>query len=88
MWLLQKMQLPRNTCQFTPKEKKNTRMDENLQIERIDALFKVIQNNNINNSSLYYKKYYKDYLYIYRNYNQSLLKPTEIKIYIMLIMLF
>ena len=41
-------------------------------IYRINALFKVIQNNNINNSSLYYKKYYKDYLYIYRNYNKSL----------------
>jgi hypothetical protein len=51
-------------------------------IYRIDALFKVIQNNNINNSSLYYKKYYKDYLYIYRNYNKSLLKSTEIKNYI------
>ena len=48
-------------------------------IYRINALFKVMQNNNINNSSLYYKKYYKDYLYIYRNYNKSLLKSTEIK---------
>ena len=51
-------------------------------IYRINALFKVMQNNNINNSSLYYKKYYKDYLYIYRNYNKSLLKSTEIKNYI------
>ena len=33
-------------------------------IYRIKALFKVIENNNIDNSSLYYEKYYQDYIYI------------------------
>jgi glycosyltransferase involved in cell wall biosynthesis len=48
-------------------------------IYRIKALFKVIENNNINNSNLYYEKNYQDYIYIYRKYNKSLLKFTEIK---------
>jgi hypothetical protein len=33
-------------------------------IYRIKAFCKIIENNNINKSSLYYSKYYKDYIYI------------------------
>jgi glycosyltransferase involved in cell wall biosynthesis len=48
-------------------------------IYRAKTLIKIILNNNVTDSNLYFEKYYQSFKHIYQTYNNSILKLNEIK---------
>jgi hypothetical protein len=59
--------------------KKNNFFEVKNRIYRLMSLIKIIKNSQVNDSYLYYDNYYKSYINIYKAYDNSILRPSEIK---------
>ena len=58
---------------------KNNYFEVKNRIYRLMSLIKIIRNSQVNDSYLYYDNYYKSYIHIYKTYDNSILRPSEIK---------